>query len=268
MSAVGVTKGLLALVAAMMLTGCADYQVGADASRSIASPEEAFLWERPYSHVNVEVHHHPHFSPSALALDALSKTVAEATGKTVHVEQPVLLPAWAVEVEEWTREKIQRVIDTVSSAGLADGEWGRRDTAVLHVYYLGGKYVDYDLATTGLEVNGRIFLFEKAHVLENSHRLAPPVNELLERRTVVHEFGHAIGLVNCGIPMVTAREDPESRCHSTNSRSVMGSAMPADEADLYIDGNWPPWKFDDDDWADIAGFRATDPDARAATSPE
>lgn len=43
----------------------------------------------------------------------------------------------------------------------------------------------------------------------------------IEQATVVHEIGHAIGLVNNGLPMYTPHEDAAHPKHSTNSDCVM-----------------------------------------------
>jgi hypothetical protein len=43
----------------------------------------------------------------------------------------------------------------------------------------------------------------------------------VEQATVVHELGHAVGLVNNGVPMQVAHEDPSHAKHSTNTDCVM-----------------------------------------------
>jgi hypothetical protein len=45
--------------------------------------------------------------------------------------------------------------------------------------------------------------------------------ELVEQTTLVHEFGHAIGLVNTGLPMATEHMDAEHGGHCTNPDCVM-----------------------------------------------
>lgn len=42
-----------------------------------------------------------------------------------------------------------------------------------------------------------------------------------EQSTLVHEFGHAIGLVNNGLPLVSAHHDAEHGAHCTNQNCVM-----------------------------------------------
>ncbi len=44
---------------------------------------------------------------------------------------------------------------------------------------------------------------------------------VMEQTTLVHEFGHAVGLVNSGLPMVLDHEDTEHINHCTNEDCVM-----------------------------------------------
>ena len=64
----------------------------------------------------------------------------------------------------------------------------------------------------------------------------------VEQATVVHEIGHAVGLVNNGVPMVTNHEDPAHSAHSTNTDCVMYYAVESSSGILttiadYVLGN-------------------------------
>jgi len=49
----------------------------------------------------------------------------------------------------------------------------------------------------------------------------PQVARFVEQATLVHEFGHVMGLVNNGVPPVSDHLDPEHPRHCTNNRCVM-----------------------------------------------
>jgi hypothetical protein len=83
------------------------------------------------------------------------------------------------------------------------------------------------------------------------------------RAVLIHEFGHALGLVNNGIPMVHNHE--ASSCngapdyhHSANQGSVMYCQVET-SAIVPLFGNNPPTDFDSDDKADLcnAGGRCS-----------
>jgi hypothetical protein len=72
----------------------------------------------------------------------------------------------------------------------------------------------------------------------------------VERAVLVHEFGHVLGLVNTGLPMVTNHEDPNHKGHSGNKESVMYWAI--ETTDIFAAFvNPPPTNFDSNDIADL-----------------
>ena len=51
--------------------------------------------------------------------------------------------------------------------------------------------------------------------------LAPHVKEYIEQSVVIHEIGHALGLVKIGLPMTTPHHDDDHEGHCTNTDCVM-----------------------------------------------
>jgi hypothetical protein len=84
---------------------------------------------------------------------------------------------------------------------------------------------------------------------------------IYENEVLLHEAGHAMGLVNNGIPMVHDHVDASEtcRCHSSNSASIMHSGVDA----IPLEYTWlkssdlPRRDFDSDDLADIKAFQDT-----------
>lgn len=75
------------------------------------------------------------------------------------------------------------------------------------------------------------------------------------RSVVTHEFGHALGLVNNGTPMVSGHEDPDNRGHSSNKASVMYWAVESSGGLPLFGGNPPPTDFDANDRADLRALQ-------------
>jgi predicted Zn-dependent protease len=64
---------------------------------------------------------------------------------------------------------------------------------------------------------------------------SPSVDVFMEQATLVHEFGHAMGLVNIGVPMVSKHEDTEHPGHCTNEDCVMYWENDGSSLKNYID---------------------------------
>ena len=80
-----------------------------------------------------------------------------------------------------------------------------------------------------------------------------PLAQDVERTVLVHEFGHLFGLVDCGIPAVVERSDPDSACHSAASGSVMWAGIHHEWTleQVLRDGAAPIGRFDQHDWEDL-----------------
>lgn len=93
--------------------------------------------------------------------------------------------------------------------------------------------------------------------VRNEGSVPPPAAEKVERAVLMHEFGHSLGLVGCGIPMVKPRAI--DGCHSPNERSVMHPSADDDVASALLDftqeGGHIHFEFDVDDLEDIRAFR-------------
>ena len=134
-------------------------------------------------------------------------------------------------------------------------------TPVMHVLYLDGNAT---IPAGGLYVPGTpvivVFLdtMPQRSLYLASISNAPwlPGREGFERTMLVHEYGHALGLVGCGLPEIDRRG---VECHSPNPESVMNADYHVSEdaaAWALEDDAYTVWRFDADDWADIRAGQA------------
>lgn len=122
----------------------------------------------------------------------------------------------------------------------------------LHVLYLDGVYGPNE-DVLGVQYERTAIAIFKERIQQSSAGVSLGFGAReVERSVLVHEFGHAIGLVNNGVPMVRQHEhdDPEKRGHSDNDASVM---WPAIETTGIFAAFFetPPTNFDSDDIADL-----------------
>lgn len=124
------------------------------------------------------------------------------------------------------------------------------DTAVTYVLYLDGNsdQDDDDGRVLGLAYShDTVVMFDET--INGAANLRFSSTDI-ERAVLVHEFGHILGLVNNGIPMVHDHEHPTAKKHSDNSASVMTPAVET-TTNLYNLIGGLPTDFDADDRADV-----------------
>ena len=131
--------------------------------------------------------------------------------------------------------------------------------AVLHVLYPAGEFENESVA--GITISGPV-LGPVVVFLDTIDNVESPVGPIalpqqardeVERATLLHEAGHAMGLVDNGLPMVRDHEDPEHEGHSSNPQSVMYwqvETLSGIREALLHDGAVPAY-FDADDRTDM-----------------
>jgi hypothetical protein len=194
--------------------------------------------------------------PSMEALDHVKATLANVTGKQVSVTGPSPVPEQGGDYHEDDLRRIHEATGFFAGAGgYLDG-----DRVVLHVLYLDGRMADDDKdhRTLGRSLVdlGLVVIFRDTYA--NAYRTGP--NGLvsaageMDSHVLLHEVGHALGLVGNGIPMVRDHDSAGHPGHSRYPESVMYFHPPM-TPDQHVSGVVAT-TFDVDDLADLAAYRA------------
>jgi predicted Zn-dependent protease len=87
-------------------------------------------------------------------------------------------------------------------------------------YYMADGQKQKDVLGVSIGDSGVLAMFKP--VIESTDLpLFPGISRFVEQSTLVHEFGHAVGLVNNGIPMAQPHQDTAHGAHCTNDKCVM-----------------------------------------------
>lgn len=219
----------------------------------------ALLWNDPYHILQLEVDYVKGREPSS---EAFAAFIEEVRNITLKEEIVVVGPREIPDVEPdptrvRTYEELRQLHEGTFEGDTDPYRSGRGEVAFLHVLFPDGVS---DLATAGLAFDNVIIVFRDGMRDDDAWQLAWTARG--QRHVLVHEFGHAIGLVNCGIPMLTARQ--QNGCHSANGNSVMyaGGILESIGNDheyfLYFIENrdWYAFTYDEADREDVAAFQA------------
>ncbi len=200
----------------------------------------------------IEIDHQANRPPADSAVNLLRQRSEER----LHKPEGITFRIQPIQANhaQWTVEELQGL--EKQNRDLAR----TRDTAALYVLVLGGSYGGHPVLGVAYGPSS-IAIFkdniERANTVGGVPLFAA---DALEESVLIHEFGHILGLVNIGTPMVRPHEmtmDPkpetphhEGRGHSTNMQSVMWWQAEAGVLDG-LAGGGPPNQFDTDDIADL-----------------
>lgn len=245
---------VILLLVPVLLAGCS-HSFFTDRFSSPGSAARDLVASSPYENLVIEIDHPPGYAPDQAALNDMKSAIsAVVSKKSVTFELSASIPA--ASDKRYTFDEIAAL-----EREHRDRHSGGEDAVLYVVYVAGGSSEDTGQGKVlGAVYRGTSMVIFKGNILDNAKSgllSTRPEARFIERAVLVHEFGHAAGLVNLGAPMVTPHEDPNSRGHSTNRNSVMYYAVDnsASLFNVFTGGSDIPWQFDENDKADLRALR-------------
>ena len=232
---------VLAILAFFLAPGCFESVI------SGAGPTDPYDYIRDddYTSWLIEVDWVQGERPSQAAIDTLRSRLGELVEKDQIVVR-VSATALAVGDGSWSDNEVLALAKQTQDHKRGDGQ------VVTHVLYLDGRYAENDEGT----VFGVTYDYDVIAIFSESIDTQCTAGRLcfdeqrVETAVLVHEFGHALGLVNRGIPMERDHQDEAHGAHSDNEDSVMYYAVESLGSGVPFLDNIPT-TFDADDKRDV-----------------
>ncbi len=147
-------------------------------------------------------------------------SVLETNLKALFPGKNVTVPKELSEMSKLS-EQNQTVwsLQELDALGNSMGQTSSGNTTIFNIFFLKGISASSP-NVIGVHLSGTKTLAIFKEVIQN-HNVSTLVQRYVEQATLVHEIGHAVGLVNNGTPLTSNHEDAGHRAHCNNPNCVM-----------------------------------------------
>ncbi|MCA9563370.1 MAG: hypothetical protein KC561_07770 [Myxococcales bacterium] len=226
----------LRLIAAFLMLTLGACLNGTSPSPSSNSPEEVQddrvedLFSGEVTEIVIEVDYQPGAEPytgDVRGQDVWNLFRVNAEALFSESEKTFVVPSTLDEMEELTDINGEDfTIDDIMSIAAAHDDSADTDTTrTFYFLFLDGYYFqdgERQSSVLGVSITGTSVIAMFKPVIESTSLPALQfVAKYVEQSTLVHEFGHAVGLVNNGLDMVQNHNDGEHGAHCDNDQCVM-----------------------------------------------
>jgi len=258
-----------ALLLALVLTtaGCLGW-AGTQEGSAAPDTAHALVLASPFPDLVIQVDFQASNPPTQGALaEMLDVIYTQTLKKSVRLLDPSVIPVDSAHRNgtSWTIGEVEAVHNATFRLGADPWALGVGNEAFLHVLYLDSTlrytYFGQDRVAGGVEDRNLIVVFQGPDP-QGVKTPTLPDQVRVDQVLLIHELGHALGLVNNGAPMVKDHSLADDPYHSRNGDSVMFAGTDLiGLAERNADNRMRHGValFDADDLADLAALRAEQP---------
>ncbi|HEY4058713.1 MAG TPA: hypothetical protein VGM39_19000 [Kofleriaceae bacterium] len=245
-----------ALVLALVLAACGsgddggssgDDTSGDDGSGS-SNPGNAAVFDKAVKDVVIEIDYETGEAPytgSVIGFGDTFDLTKTNLNRLFSNTKTLTLPTTVAQMQDiGTIDDEELTVDDVLA--IADAHRDTQSTSTTAAYYVvfvSGHFTDDsgpNPNVLGVSIgNTRVLVMFKDVIASTQSLAFPNTEKYVEQSTLVHELGHAVGLVDNGIPMVAPHKDSAHGAHCTNDHCTMywvneGATSAAQFAQTYI----------------------------------
>lgn len=189
---------------------------GSEEGRQVGELAEYYLQEDPYKELRFTIIHMEGYAPKERAVDSLEDFLERYLRKP----QGIKISTMEIDAEgggSYSVEEIDEILDENAQYQPFEG--------AIHAYLLivDGTYSEDDgnTNTLGLAYEADRTVLFGGNIEEYSDELTEPDRWKLEAAVMEHEFGHLLGLVDNGTPMVDDHLDEDHGQHCNDEDCLM-----------------------------------------------
>ena len=223
-------NGLLSTIAIACFVGCTSTAEGTGPAPTATTTSASSVFSRSVTAVTVEVDYAtnaaPYVGPVGRQADAWQVTADNLTRVFQSSPKTITLPHSLDQMQELTDVGPGNFTSDalLDIAAKHRDQLGTATTATYYVVFVDGYYDDgtgpqTDVLGISLGDTGVVGMFKPVITSTETNTLA--IAKFVEQASVVHELGHAIGLVNNGLSMQAAHQDTAHGHHCTNEKCTM-----------------------------------------------
>jgi hypothetical protein len=208
-------KSLLLLMMLFIAFGCQkDDEVPSYVVNNSVKPVD-FLTDNNYTTLNIEVGYVEGYQPTPAALANLTGFLAQRLNKpaNITITQRTIPATGRVSIDIYVIREIEKAQRKSVTSGKVLTAW---------IMFLDTEYSE---STSTSKVLGIAYGASSMAVFEKTvyqyTQPSMPSRSSLETVIIDHEFGHILGLVNNGTPMISPHQDNSHGAHCSNTECLM-----------------------------------------------
>ena len=217
------------VIALLLLLSCGPESNGP--TNRFNQPTSRTLFSKSITSVTIEIDYSVDAEPYTGSVDGIGDVWGLFRANVVRVfeksSKKLVVPT-TLEGMEALHDIRGRSFSAAQILKIADVHRDTKNTASAASFYViwlpghfseDGKVLN-DVLGVSIGDTGVIAMFKEV-VVTASARAALNVSRFIEQSTLIHEFGHSIGLVNSGISLTSAHQDTRHDAHCTNTACAM-----------------------------------------------
>lgn len=222
-------KFFAALPLFAILASCSSSETEGNSASGVTQPPKAAVFGGAYTDVEIEVDYQggaePYTGAAGTKVSDLWSVTRTNLGR-IFPDKNVSVPSDLTQMQKI--DVSGELFTSDALLGIAKKHRDKAPTASKATYYVvfvNGYFQDENgkndaVLGVSLGTTGVLAMF-KPVIASSGLPAFPSVERFVEQSTLVHEIGHAVGLVDNGVSMVANHKDATHGAHCTNTKCVM-----------------------------------------------